>query len=300
MEDRPGRDSGADRPSQSEEHAAAAIGRRSWPRYFHGWIAAAFCRGRNSMNYGLYLSAMGVLANSNRQDVIANNLANAETVGFKKDLALFQEQRTEAQKRGMSISQFSNDLLEPLGGGLVPSGTTLDLSQGPIEVTSNPLDVAIVGDGYFAVRNSERTMLTRAGRFQVDRNGVLATDSGHAVLSDKLASITLAPGAVDIGKDGTITQNGKTVGRLGVFSVPNSKLLSKRGANLMSYPDIERNLKASDAQLRNEALEQANCEPTSELAALMDTQRQLEANANMIRYQDQMLSRLVNDVAKIG
>jgi len=252
------------------------------------------------MNYGLYLSAMGVLANSNRQDVIANNLANAETVGFKKDLALFQEQRTEAQKRGMSISQFSNGLLEPLGGGLAPSGTTLDLSQGPIEVTSNPLDVAILGDGYFAVRNGEKTMLTRAGRFQVDKNGILGTDSGHAVLSDKLASITLTPGAADIGKDGTITQNGKTAGRLGVFSVSNPKLLTKRGANLMSYPDIERNLKSSDAQLRNEAVEQANCEPTSELAALMDAQRQLEANANMIRYQDQMLNRLVNDVAKIG
>ena len=98
----------------------------------------------------------------------------------------------------------------------------------------------------------------------------------------------------------TITQDGKTVGRLGVFSVPDPKLLAKRGANPMSYPDIERSLKASDAQLRNEALEQANCEPTTELAALMDAQRQLEANANMIRYQDQMLSRLVNDVAKIG
>src|SRR4051812_1384633 len=205
------------------------------------------------MNYGLYLSAMGVLANSNRQDVIANNLANAETVGFKKDLALFQEQRTEAQKRSLSASRYSNELLEPLGGGLVPSGMTVDLSQGPIEVTGNPLDVAVEGDGYFAVRHDDQTMLTRAGRFQVDRNGNLATDAGHAVLSDKLTSISLAPGAVDIAKDGTITQNGKAVGRLGVFSVANPKLLAKRGANLLSYPDIERNLKASDAQLRNEA-----------------------------------------------
>src|SRR3954471_17716697 len=117
------------------------------------------------MNYGLYLSAMGVLANSQRQDVIANNLANAETIGFKKDLALFQEQRTEAQLTGHHRD--SNHLLEPLGGGLVPSGTTLDLSQGPIEATSNPLDVAILGDGYFAVRSGENLMLTREGRFQV-------------------------------------------------------------------------------------------------------------------------------------
>jgi flagellar basal body rod protein FlgG len=250
------------------------------------------------MNYGLYLSAMGVLANSQRQDAIANNLANSETVGFKKDLALYREQRTEAQLTGHRRD--SNDLLEPLGGGLAPSGTTLDLSQGPMESTSNPLDVAIFGDGYFAVRNGDRLMLTRAGRFQVNRDGILATDAGHAVLSDKMSKISIAPGAVNIGKDGTITQNGTAVGRLGVFSVPDPKLLMKRGSNLMSYPDVERSLKPSDAQLRSEALEQSNSEPTTELAALMDTQRQLEANANMIRYQDQMLSRLVNDVAKIG
>ena len=250
------------------------------------------------MNYGLYLSAMGVLANSQRQDVIANNLANSETIGFKKDLALFKEQRTAAQLTGHRRD--SNDLLEPLGGGLVPSGTTLDLSQGPIESTANPLDVAIMGDGYFAVRHGDRTMLTRAGRFQVDRNGNLATEAGHVVLSDQMKTIGIAPGPVDIGKDGIITQKGLTVAKLGVFSVPDPKLLMKRGANLMSYPDVERNLKPSTAQLKNEALEQANCEPTTELAALMDTTRQLEANANMIRYQDQMLSRLVNDVAKIG
>jgi len=128
----------------------------------------------------------------------------------------------------------------------------------------------------------------------------MTTDAGHAVLSDKMNSISLSPGPVNIGKDGTITQKGSAVGRLGVFSVADPKLLMKRGANLMSYPDLERNLTASTAELKNEALEQANCEPTTELAALMDTQRQLEANANMIRYQDQMLNRLVNDVAKIG
>jgi flagellar basal-body rod protein FlgF len=252
------------------------------------------------MNYGLYLSAMGVLANSQRQDVIANNLANAETVGFKKDLALFQEQRTAARIRGMSASRYSNPLLEPLGGGLMPSGTVLDLSQGPIETTSNPLDLAIIGDGYFAVRDGSETMLTRAGRLQINRDGVLATDAGHAVLSDQLAAITLAPGAVEIGRDGTITQNGQTVGRLGVFSVPNPKLLAKRGANLITYPDLDRSIKPAAAELRNHALEGANSEPTTELAALMDAQRQLEANANMIRYQDQMLNRLVNDVGKIG
>src|SRR5947209_3887766 len=84
-----------------------------------------------SMIYGLYLSATGVMTNSYRQDVIANNIANAETVGFKKDIALFQQRRTEAQERGLGPT--SNALLEKLGGGVFASPMLVDSSQGELE-----------------------------------------------------------------------------------------------------------------------------------------------------------------------
>jgi flagellar basal-body rod protein FlgF len=99
------------------------------------------------MLYGLYLSAAGVMTNSYRQDVIANNIANAETVGFKRDLALFQERRTERDERGLSPAR-SNALLESLGGGVFASPTLVDRTQGELEPSSNNLDVAIVGQGY--------------------------------------------------------------------------------------------------------------------------------------------------------
>src|SRR3954469_11718253 len=121
------------------------------------------------MIYGLYLSATGVMTSSYRQDVIANNLANSETVGFKRDLALFQERRTEAQS-GSNHSCWSNPDLENLGGGLLATPTAVDDKQGELEPTGNNLDVAILGRGYFSVDAGARgRMLTRDGQFMVNR-----------------------------------------------------------------------------------------------------------------------------------
>ncbi|MGE5609350.1 MAG: flagellar hook-basal body protein [Bacillota bacterium] len=253
------------------------------------------------MIYGLYLSATGVLTNSYRQDVIANNLANAETVGFKRDLALFQEQRTEAQRRGLNPATCSNPLLEGLGGGLRVRPTYVDNTPGEMEQTGNPLDVAIQGSGYFAVNDQGQTLLTRDGRFLIGRDGYLAMASGgQHVLDSAGKPIPLDPNLqASINQDGTITQNGQPVGRIGVYGVPEGTQLTKRGRSMLAGPDAKQ-LQALPGNLRSEFVERANVESSTELVALLDAQRQLEANANMIRYQDQTLSRLVNDVAKIG
>lgn len=254
------------------------------------------------MIYGLYLSATGVLTNSYRQDVIANNLANSETVGFKRDLALFQQRQTEAQQRRLLTANATDPLMENLGGGIFASPTEVDRSQGEIEPTGNPMDVAIDGQGYFAVHSGKETRLTRDGRFMLDRNGqlILSSDKTQQVLDVDRKPIYLDQRSpVFIGKDGQITQNGKPVARLGVFDVPDAKSLAKVGGNLMSCPDPGQ-LRAATPILHSEFVERANVDTASELATLMDTQRQLEANANMIRYQDQTLSKLVNEVGKIS
>lgn len=252
------------------------------------------------MIYGLYLSATGVLANSHRQDVIANNLANSETVGFKRDLARFQEMGTAAQRRGGGSQ--SNPHLEPLGGGMQPLPTYTDLAQGELEASSNSLDVAIQGQGFFAVRERGRILLTRNGQFSVNADGNLALSSGgQEVLDAQLRPIPLDPTArTAFDEDGTITQAGLQVGRLGVFDLQNPAMLRKRGDSLLDGPSLDRQLRQSDALVRGAFTERSNAEPSIELAALLETQRQLEANANMIRYQDQTLGRLVNDVGKIG
>src|SRR4051812_9018316 len=130
------------------------------------------------MLYGLYLSATGVMTNSYRQDVIANNLANAETVGFKKDMALFKERLTAAQEMRKG-SSWTDPLMENIGGGTFATPTTVDTTQGELDHTGGNLDVAIEGNGYFAVDDKGERRLTRNGQFMIDRTGNLILSNGR-------------------------------------------------------------------------------------------------------------------------
>jgi flagellar basal body rod protein FlgG len=252
------------------------------------------------MLYGLYLSASGMISSAYKQDVVANNLANSETVGFKRDVASFKERLTEAQQRRMPGR--SNAMLEMLGGGIFAQPTLVDTRQGEIEPTGNALDVAIEGDGYFAVTDKQgESRLTRNGQFAVDREGrlILSNGEGQAVLDPKGQPVRLVPNTpAVITQDGTVTQAGQVTGRIGVFDVADRSKLTKKGGTLIAHP--EQTLVPAKGLLRSEFVERANVDPATELSELMETQRQLEANANMIRYQDQTLGRLVNEVGKIS
>lgn len=255
------------------------------------------------MIYGLYLSAAGVVANAHRQDVITNNLANSETAGFKRDLALFQERLTEAEHRANvgAPTPGGDAMLQGIGGGLLLSPTTIDGAQGELEHTAAPLDVAIQGDGYFGVSENGQTHLTRNGRFMVDRDRhlVMSDSQGHRVLDANGNPIAIVPGGkLSIDSDGSVLRDGKPIARIGVFDVPNRAELTKRGGTLLAYADPAQ-IRPITGLLRGEFIERANVDPTTELAQLMECQRQLEANANMIRYQDQTLAKLVNEVGKI-
>jgi flagellar basal body rod protein FlgG len=251
------------------------------------------------MIYGLYLSASGVLTNSYRQDVIANNIANSQTVGFKKDLAVLQQRATAATELGKPDE--TDPMMENIGGGLLASRQVVDTRQGELQMTGNPLDIALQGAGYLAVSSNGNIRLTRNGQFLVDRTGrlALATDTGQSVLDDKQNPIVVdGTLPVTISNDGTITQGGKAVAHLGLFDVKNPGALKKEGGTLLSSDGTQ--LTAASPVIRSGFVERSNVDPAIELSALMDTQRQLEANANMIHYQDETLDKLVNDVGKVS
>jgi flagellar basal body rod protein FlgG len=252
------------------------------------------------MIYGLYLSASGVLANSYRQDVIANNIANSETVGFKKDLTMLQQRPTAAQETGQSGQ--TDPLLEPIGGGLLAGRPEIDTAAGDLEPTGNNFDVALQGDGYLAVSSQGITHLTRNGQMILDRSGrlVLSNNPSQAVLDTRQNPIALdATSPVTIASDGTITQKGKAVARLGLFNVAEGSQLHKVGGTLMGFADGAKLTEAQPA-VHSGFIERSNVDPSTELTALMETQRELEANANMIHIQDETLDKLVNDVGRVG
>ena len=170
------------------------------------------------MNYGLYLSATGVMVNSHRQDVIANNIANAETHGFKRDVTSFQQRLTEAQMMGLRGA--TNSMLENIGGGLFVSPTGIDQTQGELETTGNNLDAAIMGNGYFAVADGKDTRLTRNGAFALNREGylVMADNSNLKVLDRDQHAIQLDGryrSNITLGPEGEIAQADDLVDALG-------------------------------------------------------------------------------------
>jgi flagellar basal-body rod protein FlgF len=253
--------------------------------------------------YGLYLSATGVIANSYREDVIANNLANAETTAFKRNTTAFQQRLTAAQEKS-ALSRETDPLQEGIGGGLFVSPTGVDMSQGDLEATGNNLDLAVVGKGFFAVDNHGKPELTRDGKLTMDRDGNLILDNaaGQKVLGADMKPIVLDSsqiGKTTIDGSGNVTQNGKLGGRVGLFDVSDPTKLVSKGGNVIDYSKAG-DLKNADGLIRSQFTERANVDPAIELTHLMDAQRQLEANANMIRYQDETLGKAVTDVGKLS
>ena len=256
------------------------------------------------MIYGLYLSAAGVMANGHRQDVIANNLANAETDGFKRALAPFQERPPERVVAPMAPG--GDPRLSAIGGGQLVSPTAFDYSQGGLERTANPLDAAVVGRGFFAVADGPNgePALTRDGSFQIDRDGWLVStnDVSQKVLGPDRRPINLAgraSGNLRIDDGGAILDRGLPVARLGTFDVPDPAVLTPRGAGRYVPPDPAL-VAPAPALVRGGFVERSNVDPAVELTRLIDAQRQLEANATLIKLQDQTLGRLVNEAMKVG
>jgi flagellar basal-body rod protein FlgG len=254
------------------------------------------------MIYGMYLSATGVITSAYRQDLIANNLANSQTTGFKRDLASFY-QRLPADQENPGKIGLSNALLDKIGGGTFVSPTRLDSSQGGLEVTGNNLDLAILGQGFFTVAGPDgQPRLTRDGRFRLDSSGklTLSNDQASPVLDAQGKPIVLDPTLpTRIDETGQVLQSEQLVAKLGIVGVADPSRLKKEGGSLLTYPGAVTAVPTSTT-IKSGYVEGSNVDPANELSELMDTQRELEANANMIRYQDETLGELVNTVGKVG
>ena len=253
------------------------------------------------MNYGLYLSAMGARAQMNRQAVISNNLANSATTGFKRDLMVMQS-RLNAAYEDPKMFPYRLPVVKDQGGGVLPMGDGIDLTQSELENTSNATDVAINGKGFFTVAgdNGEK-LLTRNGRFLIDQTGKLFTAGGNrAVLDTSGQPITLNPSLPPvIGNDGTISQGGAETGvKLGLADVADSKQLIKLGANVMRASGDVAQVPA-ETQVMQYKLEASGVEPMVEIINMMEGQRAFEANTRMMTYQDTTLSQL-NTVGRVA
>ena len=259
----------------------------------------------------LHTAATGMKVQQLTVDVIANNLANANTSGFKRSQIDFQDLLyVEMQRPGLSTA---NGVASPtglqVGSGARAVSTTKVFSQGTLEETRRDLDVAIDGAGFFQVDMPDgSTGYTRDGSFRLDASGNMVTTDGYAVSPG--ISFPEDVTSLRIGKDGTVSvttasapETTTVLGQIELARFPNPAGLSSEGGNLFRATDSSGEATVSSpgeggmGQLAQQFLERSNVDVVSELVNLITAQRAYEVNSRAIRTSDDMMS-LVNNLTR--
>jgi flagellar basal-body rod protein FlgF len=249
------------------------------------------------MPYGLYISAEGAQAQSRRLEVIANNIANVDTVGFKRDLAVMQSRYAEAIQRGTASPGAGT--INDVGGGVQFRETVTDFSPGPLRKTGNPTDVALQGDGFFVVQKGQERLLTRAGNFRLTAAGNLVTQQGYPVLGEGNSPIALSPtaGPWEIDSSGSVNQAGVRQ-ELQIVKPASLGDLVKSGENLFRPLSDVRPVAAAERAVSGGYLEASSVQPTTEMTTLIETSRLIEANINVMKTHNEMIQGLIERVLK--
>nr|WP_269206174.1 flagellar hook-basal body protein [Capillibacterium thermochitinicola] len=240
----------------------------------------------------MYTAASGMNLELNRQDAIANNLANINTIGYKKDDMIGASFHAELY---YALDRRS---VQPIG--FAPLGVETDefytnLATGSILTTGNPLDVAIIGAGYFVVDNGVNQALTRNGHFTRNADGYLVNDDGDLVLGEN-GPIRL-DGPVEIGTDGVIRSNGQVVDRLLVVMPENEAFLVKQGHNRFLYDGEWTRLET--AVVEQGALENSNVNAIEEMTKMIAVTRAYESNQKVIAVADEIMSKIANEIGRL-
>lgn len=252
-------------------------------------------------SYGLWLSAAGMKVHEHRQTLLANNMANAHTTGFKQDLAVVRERPIESRAKA-DARRFVHPVLDEMAGGVNVRPTFHDFSQGPINNTGRSFDVAIQGDGFFTVSDGANTRYTRNGSFSLNGAGELVISGGNGrwKVMDKdgeVVRIDPSLGDVRVSSDGTIKQGDAVAGTLALVTTDDKQSLRKFGETLFEAP--KGGMVPFKAQLVSGALEDSNFNPMQGLAQMIETTRAYQMNATMVQLQDQATDRAVNVVGRL-
>jgi flagellar basal-body rod protein FlgF len=225
-------------------------------------------------------------------DVIANNMANVNTNGFKARESRFAEHlmptaRADAFQRPDQRLSY-----------VIDAGTPLDLSAGMIERTGNPLDAAIKGDGYFTVQTPQGERFTRNGAFEINSQGQLVTSDGHVVQGENgPIAITPQETGLMIGADGTISSSQGVRGRLRLVRFADAQALKNEGANLFSST-AQAQPAGATSRVEPGAIERSNVKPVLEMSRLMEVNRSYTSVANMLSKMDELRRSAIQRLAE--
>lgn len=251
-----------------------------------------------------------MLAQQLRTDVLANNLANVNTVGFKQETVV-QGAFPEMMLRRMhdpvgpqgSDGTFYSGGYDPrptigrLGTGTYVEGTWTVHADGPLQWTDNPLDVALVGSGFFVVETEAGLRLTRDGRFTLAEDGTVVTRHGWPVMGED-GPIVVNGNDVTIAETGTVYVDGNVAGNVAVVDVADAQTLQKEGEGLWVATEETGPLQQGDARLHAGYVERSNVNTVTSMVQLISGFRAYEASQKVIHAYDETLGKAVNDLGR--
>ncbi len=262
----------------------------------------------------LNAAATGLRALSSRIDVIANNLSNAETGAFKRQDVNFED-LMYLQYKQPGVTDTAGDMNPSginVGLGTKISNTQVDMTQGPLESTNEPLDLAISGDGFFKIKIlptvGDGTGYTRNGNFSRNRDGelVVGIGDGYRLIPPITIPTTAPASSITVAQDGTVsyTPQGSnqqsTAGQIQLTQFVNPQGLNLQGGSIYtettaSGPPLTGTPgQNGSGQLQQGYLEQSNVDPVKELVTMIKTQRSFEMNSQSIQTADQALQTIAN------
>lgn len=254
----------------------------------------------------LYTSISGMITQEAKQDVITNNLANANTTGFKSDnLTIKKFDDVLIQNYDKKIGNINvRNVIGSISNGSRIDEVNTDFAQGNFESTDSETDFALEGSGFFAVQRDtgigNSTFYTRNGQFHVNMNGILVNDSGDSVLARDLNNNTTTINAgnskIVCDSSGNISLDGIPKYKLEVVDFADYNKLIKSGDNLYQGTNPIQNINAS---VKQKSLERSNVNVINEMVNMMTTMRSFETNQKIVQSIDETLNKAVNEVGTV-
>lgn len=246
------------------------------------------------MQNALFVGVSSQVALQRELDVIANNMANVSTTGFKGRSTRFQEYLMPTA----SADSFSGP--DRRLSYVIDQGTALDLGQGAIEPDGNPIHVAIHGEAFFSVQTPQGLRFTRNGAFEVDAQGTLVNSDGYAVQGEGgPIAINAQETGLSIGPDGTVSTNLGVRGRVRLVTFANPQRLTNAGANLYAATDQPQPA-GIRGRLESGALERSNVRPVLEMTRLMDVNRTYAMVSSVITRLDDLRGTAIRRLADVA
>ena len=260
------------------------------------------------MSSGIYVAMSGARNQSQRLDTLSNDLANANTPGFKSQETIYRQIHNDATALGnpnqaMGLNHPVRFLPEDRLPSVMDARYT-KFKQGPVKPTGNQLDLALANDGFFKIKGQNETLFTRNGTFTLDKTGTVVDQLGRPVLNDADRAIQLpnAAGKVQIGRDGTVAVDGEKIATLGLstFKVDDLQKLERAGNSSYRIPNGQFTPEAvENPDVKQGFLEMANVNPVHTMAMLIKTNRMFEFNTRALQAYKAMDEQCAREVGRI-